>query len=92
MNEVFLDPTAELKPGVKDLLPRLASLEGKTVGLLDINKPRGDVLLNRIEALFTEQGVNVKRYKKPTMTRVAPLEVKQQIALECDAVVEALAD
>jgi len=92
MNEILVDPTAELDPGIKALLPRLASLNGKTVGLLDINKPRGDVLLDRIEELFNEQGVTVKRYKKPTMTRVAPLEVKQQIAAECDAVVEALAD
>lgn len=92
MNELFLDPTAELKPVGRGVLPRLASLEGKTVGLLDINKPRGDVLLDRLEALFRERGVAVKRYSKPTMTRVAPLEVKQKIASECDAVVEALAD
>ncbi len=92
MTEVFLDPTAELNPAAKPVLPRLSTLQGKTVGLLDINKPRGDVLLNRIEVLFNERGVSVKRYKKPTMTRVAPVAVKQQIALECDAVIEALAD
>jgi len=92
MTEVFLDPTAELNPAGRAVLPRLNSLQGKTVGLLDINKPRGDVLLDRLEALFTERGVSVNRYSKPTMTRVAPLEVKQKIASECDAVVEALAD
>ena len=92
MTEVFLDPTAELNPAGREVLPRLASLEGKTVGLLDINKPRGDKLLDRLEQLFGERGVKVNRYSKPTMTRVAPLEVKQQIAAECDAVVEALAD
>ena len=92
MTEIFLDPTAELSPTARPLLPRLSSLEGKTIGLLDIAKPRGDVFLNRIEALFVERGVTVKRYKKPTMTRVAPLAVKQEIALECDAVIEALAD
>ena len=92
MNDVFLDPTAELNPAGRELLPRLNSLQGKTVGLLDINKPRGDVLLDRLEQLFSERGVDVIRYSKPTMTRVAPLEVKQKIASECDAVVEALAD
>ena len=92
MNEVFLDPTSELNPSARALLPRLESLQGKTVGLLDINKPRGDVFLDRLEELFCAEGVQVKRYSKPTMTRVAPLEVKQQIAQECDAVVEALAD
>jgi hypothetical protein len=70
----------------------LADLAGKTIALLDINKPRGDVLLDRLEALFEADGAQVRRYSKPTMTRVAPLEVKQQIASECDAVVEALAD
>ena len=92
MNEVLLDPTAELSSAKREILPRLASLQGKTVGLLDINKPRGDVLLDRLEALFTADGITVKRYSKPTMTRVAPLEIKQRIAGECDAVVEALAD
>ena len=92
MTEIFLDPTAELSTASKALLPRLASLEGKTIGLLDINKPRGNILLDRIEQLFAAEGVSVRRYAKPTMTRVAPLEVKQKIAMECDAVVEALAD
>ena len=92
MTEIFLDPTAELSPMARPLLPRLSSLAGKTIGLLDIAKPRGDVFLNRLEELFVERGVTVKRYKKPTMTRVAPVAVKQQLALECDAVIEALAD
>lgn len=92
MNEVLLDPTSQLNPSTKNLLPRLSTLTGKTLGLLDINKPRGDVLLDRLELLFSEQGITVKRYAKPTMTRVAPVELKQQIAQECDAVVEALAD
>lgn len=92
MTTTLLDPTSELRPGAISVLPRLRTLDGTTIGLLDIAKPRGDVFLDRIEELFTKQGVNVKRYSKPTMTRVAPNAVKQQIAAECDAVVEALAD
>lgn len=92
MSTVFLDPTSELAPDAVAALPRLATLQGATVGLLDINKPRGDVLLDRLEELLAEAGATIKRYSKPTMTRIAPLEVKQQIAAECDAVVEALAD
>ena len=41
MTEIFLDPTAELSPTAKPLLARLGSLEGKTIGLLDIAKPPG---------------------------------------------------
>ena len=92
MSTTLLDPTSELSAAQREPLPVLGSLAGKTVGLLDINKPRGDVLLDRLEELFTADGVTVRRYNKPTMTRVAPLEVKQQIASECDVVVEALAD
>ena len=73
-------------------LARLKDAAGKTVGLLDISKPRGDVFIDRIEDLLVQQGVKTRRYKKPTFTRVAPVELKQQIATECDAVVESLAD
>ena len=92
MNEVMLDATAELQSTARTLLPRLSCVDGKTIALLDINKPRGALLLDQLERRFSEVGATVKRYSKPTMTRIAPLEVKQQIASECDAVVEALAD
>ena len=92
MSDILLDPTAELAAQARAILPRLTSLEGKTIGFLDINKPRGKELLDRLQTRFEELGATINRYSKPTMTRVAPLEVKQQIASECDAVVEALAD
>ncbi len=88
----FLDPTAETNPAARMPLPRPQSLEGKTVGLLDISKPRGNVLIDRLEELLRQKGVAIKRYSKPTFTRVAPVELKQQIATECDLVLEALAD
>jgi len=88
----LMDPTAERESAEMQPLPRLADLEGKTVGLLDISKPRGDVFLDRLEDLLVQRGVKTRRYKKPTFTRVAPVELKQQIASECDAVVESLAD
>ncbi len=88
----LMDPTAERESAEMQPLPRLADLEGKTIGLLDISKPRGDVFLDRLEDLLVQRGVKTRRYKKPTFTRVAPVELKQQIASECDAVVESLAD
>jgi hypothetical protein len=88
----LLDPTSERSPAARTRLPRAASLEGLTVGLLDISKSRGDVFLDRLEALLAARGVAVKRYRKPTFTRVAPTALKQRIASEVDAVVEGLAD
>ena len=89
---VVLDPTNETSLATKERLPRPASLEGLALGLLDISKPRGDVFLDRLEARFTERGAKVTRYRKPTFTKPAPIDVRRQIAEECAAVVEALAD
>ena len=89
---VMLDPTSEQQPARRQLLPRPESLAGLTVGLLDISKPRGDVFLDKLDEMLSEKGIAVKRYSKPTFTRVAPVDLKQRIAEEVDVVVEGLAD
>ncbi|OGT70925.1 MAG: hypothetical protein A3H44_15490 [Gammaproteobacteria bacterium RIFCSPLOWO2_02_FULL_57_10] len=90
----LLDPTSELQPPERALLPRLQSLQGKTVGLLDISKPRGREFLDEVEKQLLALGLDIKvnRYSKPTFTRVAPVALNQQISVECDAVIEGLAD
>ena len=89
---VVLDPTSERSPAIRARQPRLASLSGVTVGLLDISKPRGDRFLDRLEARLAKGGAQVKRYRKPTFTKPAPVDLRHQIAVECGAVIEALAD
>lgn len=89
---ILLDPTAERTSAMRALLARPASLDGLTVGILDISKARGNVFLDRIHEQLTAQGIAVKRYRKPTFTRVAPTALKQQIAAECNVVIEGLAD
>ena len=91
MNDL-LDPTSELKPSNRVPLKRLSDLQKKTVGLLDISKPKGDIFLDRIAERLHERGVRVKRFSKPTFTRLAPIALKNEIAGSCDAVIEALAD
>jgi hypothetical protein len=88
----LLDPTSENSPDSLQPLPRPVDLTGKTVGLLDISKPRGDIFIDRLEDLLRQKGLSTRRYRKPTFTRVAPVELKQQIATECDVVIESLAD
>ena len=88
----LMDPTSERSPESLQPLSRLTDLSGKTVALLDISKPRGDIFIDRLEDLLVQKGIKTKRYKKPTFTRVAPVELKQQIATECDVVIESLAD
>ena len=88
----LLDPTSEQKSSKRLPLKRLNNLQKKIVGLLDISKPKGDFFLDRIANRLHEKGIGVKRFSKPTFTRVAPIELKNEIAASCDAVIEALAD
>ena len=88
----LLDPTSERAPALRARNPRLSSLQGRTVGLLDISKARGDVFLDRLEELLTERGVEVLRFRKPTFTKPAPADLRHEITVKCEAVVEALAD
>ena len=87
-----LDPTGEQAPETRERVPRPESLSGLTVGLLDISKPRGNVFLDRVEERLTQMGVSVNRYMKPTFAKPAPVDLRHEIATQCDAVIEALAD
>ena len=89
---VVLDPTSERRLAVRERVPRLTGVAGKTIGLLDISKARGDVFLDQLEKRLRERGVAVLRFAKPTFTKPAPIDLRQEIATKCHAVVEALAD
>ena len=89
---ILIDPTSETAPAVRERNARPASLEGKTVGLLDISKPRGNLFLDRIEERLVEMGARVERYQKPTFTKPAPVDLRHEIATKCEVVIEALAD
>lgn len=92
MSRTLLDPTGERAATTRERLARPASLEGITVGLLDISKARGDVFLDRVQQRLEERGVRIRRFVKPTFTKVAPIDLRHEIATQCDVVIEALAD
>ncbi len=93
MTTTVLDPTGEREVAERRRIDRPASIEGATVGLLDITKPRGDVFLDRLEAGLRARGVaDVVRFAKPTYTKPAPVDLRHEISTKCDLVIEALAD
>lgn len=94
MGDVFLDPTDKVDRGQKPFAPRLDTLAGKTIGLLDISKAKGAFFLDRVEEVLREQyGVkDVLRRMKPTVTRPVPEPLKAELQEKCDAVIEALSD
>ena len=89
---LLLDPTNERATAQREAAERPPSLDGLTVGLLDISKPRGDVFLDRLEALLRERGLHVERFRKPTYAKPAPPDLRREIAQRCQVIVEALAD
>ena len=91
-NRTLLDPTGEHQPPVRKQAGRPKSLEGLTVGILDIGKARGDVYLNRLDERLTQSGIKVKRYAKPTPSRLVANDVKQKMLSEVQAAVIGLAD
>ena len=92
MSTKVFDPTSEQLTSAVESPDRLASLQGATIGLLDISKPRGDVFLVTLESLLSGIGAITMRYIKPTFTKPAPVDLRHEIAAQCDAVIEALAD
>ena len=89
----ILDPTDERVPVTRQLAPRSSTVSGR-VALLDISKPKGNVLLDRLEQVLAAQlpGVTLTRYAKPTFSKPAPAALREEIQRDNDFVIEALAD
>lgn len=91
----LVNPFDENRREAAKRAPRLDTLRGKTIALLDISKPGGSIFLDRIEKLLLEKhGVaRVIRESKPTFTKPAPPEVLDRIRrAQVHAMIEALAD
>ena len=91
-NRTLLDPPGKHTVSAKTKAPKLKSLDGVTIGLLDIGKARGDVFLNRLDERLTEKGITVKRYAKPTPSRLVATDTRQKMLGEVQAAVIGLAD
>ena len=93
MTLIILDPTDERVPVERQISRRNGSISG-TIGLLDISKPRGNVLLDELERLLLERlpEIKVNRYRKPTFAKPCPDDLRRTIKSECSFLVEALAD
>lgn len=89
----ILDPTDERVPVARTVTPRTGAVCGN-VALLDISKPRGNILLDRLETRLAERlpDVSIRRYAKPTFTKPAPDALRRDIRDANDFVIEALAD
>lgn len=93
MTETLIDPRNERARQAGRKAPRLATLAGSTVALLDISKPGGAVFLDRLALLLTrDYGVaRIERVTKPAFSKPAPSALVDSLR-GVNAVVEGLAD
>ena len=95
MPVTLINPFDETARAPRSAAPRLRTLAGKTIGLLDISKAGGSFFLDELERLLKERAsvAQVVRASKPTFTRLAPAAVIESLVqADCHAVIEALAD
>ncbi|MBI4505965.1 MAG: hypothetical protein HY691_10555 [Chloroflexi bacterium] len=89
-----VNPMAEDVVERSPLAPRLRTLAGARVGLIDNSKRNSGPFLRALDALLRERhGVAAcEHYRKSNQSVPASPDVLQALAASCDAVVHAVAD
>jgi hypothetical protein len=95
----ILEPTGRPAVRLGSLSPRLASLRGKTVGLLDVGKRNHAPLLERITDLLGQRyGVTVGCYHHkiqggiPSNSQPAPADMLDELAMKSHFVIVGVGD
>jgi hypothetical protein len=89
-----LSPAAAKSANAVPLAARVATLEGRVVGLLNNSKSGSRPFLDRVEELLKrEHGVSkIIRYDKNAAALPIPDEMLEAAVRECDVVVNGIAD
>ncbi len=90
----LVDPTTEAMVASFDGAPRLFSLAGSRLGIIDDSTQHADVLLEELaEVLRTRYEIaEVRWHRKPSASRPADPAALKDLAEHCDAVIIAVGD
>jgi hypothetical protein len=91
---VLINPTTEAIIAPFDGAPRLPTLAGTRLGVIDDSKRNADVLLEElVDLLRTRYEISdVKWHRKPSASKPADPEVIRELAESCDSVIVAVGD
>jgi hypothetical protein len=94
MTQRVFDPCGVAEASAKPRAPRLESLEGRRLAVLDNTKWNGGKLLDALVDQLSRdiRFSHVNRYKKETFTKPAAPELMREIAANNDVAVIAIAD
>eukprot|EP00746_Dinoflagellata_sp_MGD_P044404 gnl/MRDRNA2_/MRDRNA2_208364_c0_seq1.p1 gnl/MRDRNA2_/MRDRNA2_208364_c0~~gnl/MRDRNA2_/MRDRNA2_208364_c0_seq1.p1 ORF type:complete len:245 (+),score=42.88 gnl/MRDRNA2_/MRDRNA2_208364_c0_seq1:3-737(+) len=87
----ILNPTSEIAGTLLNLARRPGIIQGP-VALMDISKARGSELLDAMEAKLKAEGIDTRRYMKPTFSRPCPSALMHSMISECKSAILGLAD
>lgn len=89
-----LSPAGKAKQNPQGMAERLATLDGKVVGILDNGKPNADLLLREVaDKLKSRYGISeVIAFRKRTVNEAASQDILQSLSSRADAVVVATGD
>ena len=92
--QTVFDPCGTVTAATVTLAPRLETLHGVRLGILDNSKWNASKLLRRTVALLEAETTptTINHYTKDSFSRVAPADLLDRIAAENDAVVTAIGD
>ncbi len=91
---LLINPTTEAVIAPFNGAPRLPTLAGTRLGIIDDSKKNADVLLEElVELLRTRYEISdVKWHRKPTASKPVDPAVIREMAETCDSVVVAVGD
>ena len=90
----IVDPAAEIETESRSIAPRLKSLQGARIGIIDNTKHMANRFLDATKALLeTQYHVSgFEYYRKFSASVPTPPEVIERMAKSCDAIVHGVAD
>jgi hypothetical protein len=91
---VLISPVNEATVAESALAPRLSSLQGKRVGLLDNSKSKADRILETVAVILdTRYGFsNIVHHRKPSASKPVAPEVIEEWTKFCDLAIVGVGD
>ena len=92
--QIVFDPRGTVTAATVPLAPRVETLEGLRLGVLDNSKWNASKLLRRTVALLLSDAAPsaINRYTKESFSRVAAATLLDRVAAENDVVITAIGD
>jgi hypothetical protein len=91
---VLISPVNVATVAESSMAPRLPSLRGKRVGLLDNSKSKAGKMLDTVAAILNVQYgfTDIVRHRKPSASKPAAPEAIAELVRTCDLVIVGVGD